>query len=102
MGPMFEPLESRRMLSGNVSAVIVSGVLVVTGDNKANQVEVSTTENFTTEVRPLGDTRVNGSTAPAVFDEWPDIAINVGNGEDFVRLRDLTTENVSVSTGNGN
>ena len=101
---LIENLETRRFLAGNVTAALdTSGVLIVTGDNKANQFEVSTDPGpDRTEVTPLGDTRINGGTAPVVFAGFPDVVIATGNGDDFVRLRDFTIQDVDVSTGSGN
>src|SRR4051812_34040742 len=99
---MFEMLESRRMLSGNVSAAIVGGTLVVNGDNKSNGVDIATHGDFTTTVTPLPGTTVNGSAATAVFGGFPDVRADMGNGDDTVIMRDFTGNSAAITTGNGN
>ena len=53
-----ETVEPRTLLSGNVTAEIVDGVLVLTGDNSTNHIDVVLTQNGTVQI--TGDaTRVN-------------------------------------------
>ena len=96
-----EPMEQRRLLSGNVTASIDgSGTLVVKGDNKSNDVIVIAGAGDTLVVGKPGTT-VNGGTAGADFPGFPNISVNTGNGDDTVELDDLNGQNASVDTGNG-
>jgi hypothetical protein len=99
---MLESLENRRLLAGNVTAALVGGTLVITGDNKANDFQVIAGFSDTTVVG-LNGTRINGN-GPAVFGGFPDLRIDTGNGDDKVDLIDIYGfggQDANVATGNG-
>ena len=96
---MVEALETRRLLAGNVTAVLDGGTLVITGDNKSNDVLVVMDAN--THVVAVPGTTVNGGTANVDFGGLPDLAISTGNGEDTVDVVDPLDQNISINTGNG-
>ena len=100
---MVENLETRRLFAGNVTAAINgAGELVVTGDNKSNDVTVFVNGSFDTIVIAVPGTTVNGGTADVNFgNSLPDIVISTGNGEDNVVVGGTVDQNVSITTGNG-
>ena len=99
---LIETMEARQLLAGNVTAGIVGGVLVVVGDNKANELVIASHPNSTTTVTPAAGTTVNGGAGAATFAALPPISVDLGNGDDIVTLVDLNFQNVTVATGNGN
>jgi hypothetical protein len=103
--PALVPLERRRLFAGNVTAVWTDdgsfdGLLTITGDNKANQFIVSAS-GIDTTVTGLNGTKINGGTAIATFDFYPNLVIDTGNGDDEVEVLDMFSA-LSVKTGNGN
>jgi hypothetical protein len=78
-----ECLEDRTVPAGNVTAVVVGGVLQVEGDGSANLVWVEGLGGGQAIVTGLGGTRVNGSTTPIVLGGI-DFAyhIRLGDGND--------------------
>src|SRR5262245_23665112 len=98
---MLEPLELRRMLAGNVTATLVGGELIIHGDSKSNAIVVSTHPDNTTTVAPAAGTKVNGGGQTATFAGFPEVACDMGNGDDNVALVDMF-QTASIVTGNGN
>src|SRR4051812_49247429 len=107
---MFEMLETRRLLAGNVTAGFNGGTntFAVNGDNKANQIVVEA-ETGGYKVTGVNGTTVNNSTAPQ-FIPTPgltNLAVSLGNGEDDLLLQPgstigyLSALSVKVDTGNG-
>jgi hypothetical protein len=94
-----ESMELRRMLAGNVTATIVGSDLVIRGDNKSNQIVLATHADSTTTVAPAPGTTVNGN-GTATFDGFPNVLVNMGNGDDSVTLVDMF-QSASIVTGNG-
>ena len=107
---MFEMLETRRLLAGDVTATFDGGTntFSVIGDNKANQIVVEA-ETTGFNVTGLNGTTVNGSAAPQFIPTpgFANLAISLGNGEDDLLLQSgpgigyLSALNVNVDTGNG-
>ena len=100
---MVESLETRRLLAGNVTAGLDGGgVLVIKGDNKANDFQVIAGFSDTTVVG-LNGTTINGG-ASANFGGFPNLKIDTGNGDDKVDLIDIygfIGQDASITTGNG-
>ncbi len=86
----FEELETRALLSGNVTVAIASGDLVVTGDSNANEIRVFDNQEGGLVVRGLNGTQINGSnngffnTAAVEVD---DVRIDLNNGNDSLTFR---------------
>src|SRR4051812_3678573 len=85
---MIESLETRRLLAGNVTVTDVGGVLSIIGDNKSNQVQITSDVSVTGyQINGLAGTTVNGG-ASAFFDAHfvaRDVSVSMGNGDDVVR-----------------
>jgi hypothetical protein len=68
----FQQLESRMLMSGDVTVAVQHGALVVTGDNNDNQIEIHQVADGQYEVVGettgfYGTTTVNGQLAPQTF-----------------------------------
>jgi hypothetical protein len=110
--PTAEPLEGRRLLSGNVTVSFDAGTVNVVGDNKANEIFVSgSLGGGTYTIAGLSGTTVNGQsslTLPVVGGNGSNFNISLGNGDDVVRLGSIapdfvpfTAASLRVDTGNG-
>jgi hypothetical protein len=106
---MFESLENRRLMSGNVSVTFTGGLLSIIGDNKANQIDVEGGTNLSgVTVTGFNGTTVNGQ--PSVFTNTglpPDTRISLGNGDDVVVVHPAsgvtpTVAKLDIDTANGN
>jgi hypothetical protein len=82
----FEPLETRALLAGNVTATVVAGELDITGDAASNSVQVWQTGSGTWKVQGIGTT-INGShatfPAPGVTGN---IVVNLNAGNNFIKV----------------
>jgi hypothetical protein len=86
----FENLESRQMMAGNVYASVVSGDLVVRGDNASNGVEVRQIGNGAYQVRGLTQggysTGVNGYSWMNFYGVKDDIVMYGNGGHDYLSV----------------
>ena len=82
-------LENRQLMAGDVTATLVSGDLIIEGDNQSNRVIVE--EWNSTQIRVFGSdqTTVNGSNGGSVFTVSDDIRVNLNGGNDALFIRDL-------------
>jgi VCBS repeat-containing protein len=104
----FEPLESRAMLAGNITAFVSGGTLHLRGDSEDNEItiEQSASRSFTVSSRD-GSTTINGQSEVTFTRVRKDLNISMGNGDDVVEL--LGSEDdplwvvnrLRVTTGNG-
>lgn len=80
--PALEVLEDRMALSGNVTAQLVSGSLIVTGDNNVANLTVSQARRG--QITLTGaDTKINGASRPVTFSGLTgDLVFNFGTGSD--------------------
>jgi fibronectin-binding autotransporter adhesin len=82
----FEPLETRALLAGNITASVNAGELDITGDAASNSVLVWQTGANTWKVQGIGTT-LNGShatfTAPGVTGN---IEANLNAGNNFIKV----------------
>src|SRR5207247_5079240 len=86
----FESLEARLALAGNVTAALVGGALIITGDNSANGILVERVDADSFRITGLG-TRVNGSfSAKQINGVTTGIGIDMKSGSDVVTLKNLT------------
>jgi hypothetical protein len=82
--PTFEPLESRQLLAGNVTAVLDGGDLDIRGDNLGNRISVTQIGPGTYRVTGIGTT-VNGGAGPVdIAGVTDDVDIRLGDGDDAV------------------
>ncbi len=82
--PEFDGLESRLLLSGNVTASVVAGTLYLTGDSSGNTVTVKNTAPGEFLITAGSDgTQINGGAGPAtVTGVTGDISASMGAGDD--------------------
>ena len=67
-GFLFESLEMRRLLAGNVSASVHDGRLILTGDDAGNSFIIERQDDRTAFLlTPTDGTTLNGSAAPLVL-----------------------------------
>jgi hypothetical protein len=97
--PRLEALEDRRVLDASFS--VADGVLTVTGDSKANVVEITDDNGVLTVI-------VDGETVPETeLEGVTDVVLKLGNGNDDVTYTltgDLaadTARSIEVNLGNG-
>ncbi len=89
---LFERLECRRVLAGNVTAALVDGTLTLTGDIFGNGIAIVGTETpgevrvTGTPAMPSDQTLVNGQSEPLTFVVTNDIVIDTGGGNDGVEV----------------
>jgi hypothetical protein len=93
--------------AGNVAARIAGNNLILTGDNAANGVMVSTNQEGWVVVTGLGDTTIAGQDQPWVIAGWTgipgDLRVNLYGGGDAIVLRGLQVgDDVTVNTHGGN
>ena len=101
-----EVLEERNLLSGSVTASIVAGDLIVTGDVAANEVRILDNGEGGLVVVGQGGTEING-VADGRFDTTtttPDaVEITLSGGDDVLDFRGSNlTGDVTVTAANGN
>src|SRR5437867_2568423 len=104
---MFESLESRRLLAGNVTAADNGTLVSILGDNKSNQVALSLNAAMTGYVvTGLNGTTVNGAAFAFLNTSGlaRNIAVSLGNGDDVFRWEDVPSQfngvNLDISMGN--
>jgi hypothetical protein len=88
-----ELLESRIALAGDVTAQLIGGHLVITGDAQANAFEIFETVGGTISavayvLKSLDDsTTINGSSQPfTISGVTRDVRISLGAGDDLLRV----------------
>ncbi|MGF1633006.1 MAG: hypothetical protein ACFCVE_04080 [Phycisphaerae bacterium] len=85
----FETLEQRRLLAGDVTAVLEDGRLIVRGDEAANALVITRDEGDRDALRlvPQSGTTVNGSADPLVVEGvlWG-IDVQLGGGDDELQV----------------
>ncbi len=105
-----EPLESRLLLAGNVTAVLTNaGTLRITGTNEANQVLVTADGfgNISVEGKAGTGTTINGAGqqffSTGSFHAVPqDLVINLKGADDFLEIDGIAVlRNLRVITGSG-
>lgn len=84
--PMFESLEGRCLLSGNVTADVIRNCLVIKGDAADNQIQI-TVDQGQYVVTGLGDTTVNDG-ASATLQASGSVVLTMGDGNDEVTVQD--------------
>ncbi|GIW56752.1 MAG: hypothetical protein KatS3mg082_3156 [Nitrospiraceae bacterium] len=100
---LVEPIESRVMLSGNVSVRITDSQVQFIGDTAANSLTVT----YSSADNQLAIAGTNGTTidgrSSRTYAARDNIAMSLGAGDDLVTLQRLSGEfNVGVDLGEGN
>jgi hypothetical protein len=103
-----ERLEDRTLLSGNVTATVTAGNLLLVGDAKANQILIQSTSGGALQVSSLdGTTTINGGSGPFTSTSVTgNVTVFMKQGADVVDVGGtgmLTTlpKNLFVDTGSG-
>jgi hypothetical protein len=102
-----ETLERRRLLAGNVTASVVDGSLVITGDSSANSILIQgelLDRNSLTITSPDGETLINGDTFPAGFSNITrHVIVRLRGGDDALEIRNVNFKNdLRADLGEGN
>lgn len=101
---VFERLEHRRVLAGNVHVLINDSALLIVGDNLNNQIEVSQDAAGRFVITGLQTTTVNGGTSPFVVNGGSShMTISMEGGADEVTVTGINVaSNFSFFGGFGN
>jgi hypothetical protein len=103
-GSEFEGLEDRLLLAGNITSVLAGGVLTLTGDDVANQVQLTVGTNGQMVARGLTGTTINGMAA-VNFGVVNTLTVLGGLGDDKIELNHsgrTITNDVILDGGAGN
>ena len=108
-----ESLESRSMMAGNVIAHLApdrfgtDSILVVEGDNQANQIRIVQDTGGHARIEGLAGTTVNGMAADEVFfagSQFSQVQVRLGNGDDNLAYEfagDSTLPAILIDMGRG-
>jgi hypothetical protein len=102
---ILETLEQRRLLAGNVSVVAGENFsATITGDKRANSIEISLSGDQAYLIKGLSGTTVNGMAEILLRSPTAvNFSISMGKGDDSVALvGTLFTQSVSIDAGDGN
>ncbi len=103
-GSEFEGLEGRLLLAGNITSVLAGGVLTLTGDALANQVQLTVGTNGQMVATGLTGTTING-LASVNFGAVNTLTFLGGAGNDSINLNQsgaVISGNVILDGGDGN
>ena len=106
----FESLEQRNVLAGNVTAAVVDGDLVITGDDLGNVFTLDQPGGPGTDYRLIGNdtTTINGGPSPITLPGsgaavTNDILIDLLGGDDIVRVAGVhAPDDLEIDAGVGN
>src|SRR5947207_12113950 len=105
-GRMMDNLEGRVMLSGNVTASVVSGNLVLKGDTASNEIVMTRTGVTASQIKISSGssaTTINGAAGPLVLGGVRGLKIQLGAGNDNLKLDNANFDRaVSIDAGSGN
>lgn len=96
-------LEPRQLLAGDVTAFVRDGVLLIVGDQLANQIQVSGRAGGDVLVTGLAETTVNGESTAATFaNSFSNVTVALEQGNDELSVSNLNVSNhFSVFGRNG-
>jgi hypothetical protein len=94
-----EPLEVRTVMTGNVTAVVQGGVLVVTGDTEDNGIVITQTEAGNYLVEGDETTTINGGGSFESTSTVRSFKINMKDGNDSVAVQNLDLRQFLVLDG---
>lgn len=96
-----EPLEGRDNPSGNVTAAVVGGTVIVTGDSDFNRVRIEQDGVGNMFVIGLDGTTVNGQSAVFVGQGTPNgVSVSLNDGQDYLEMANVFAGAISVQGGN--
>ena len=105
-----EPLESRKLLAGNVQVAFNGENLTITGDDQDNNIEIETTSDHDAVIIGQLGTQItfNGVTASQQIIELEEdqsigrLRVNMGGGNDYAEFEELFAERGIINMGDGN
>jgi hypothetical protein len=101
--PRAEFLEDRSVPAGNVSVSVSDGVLLIQGDDAANQIFVQGVGDSTISVQSLDGTTINGQSQGGIFANVDSYRIDMFGGADLVQMDNLRGDGSLVANmGDGN
>jgi hypothetical protein len=93
------------LLAGNVVVRDLAGTLSVTGDDLANEIQITETLDNRYVITPLAGTTVNGSSdafTTRVYENEPALTVRLRGGDDYAELTNLSDMRaVMVDSGDG-
>jgi hypothetical protein len=99
-------LEGRVLLSGNVTASVASGILVMKGDAAANEIVMTRSGLSANQIRISSGssaTTINGAAGPLVLDGVRGLKVQLMGGNDNLKLDNANFDRaVSIDAGGGN
>ena len=104
---VIEPLEARVAPAGLITATFAGGILTLTGDGAANDIDMSGAGQDFISIAGIGGTTIalNGAAAAATVSFTGTIKTlngNLGVGNDRVNLNVVTLGSLSLDGGDGN
>lgn len=101
--PRAEFLEDRSVPAGNVSVSVSDGVLLIQGDDAANQIFIQGVGDSTISVQSLDGTTINGQSQGGIFANVDSYRIDMFGGADLVQMDNLRGNGSLVANmGDGN
>ena len=99
----YAPLETKRLLAGNVEAFVDGTTLQINGDNLANQIQLTQTSDGATVVSGI-DTTINGqATAFSTAANVTRLRMNLEAGDDQVDIENYSiSRDMFIFGGDGN
>ena len=97
-----EPLETRLLLAGDVTAYVYYDTLMIIGDAADNIISL-TSGDVPGEIEVQGkQTTINGSSKKLSFDSFDHVSVQLGDGDDAVKLRGASIPlSLTVNGGTG-
>jgi hypothetical protein len=93
----FQQLENRLTMAGNVIASVASHSLYLTGDSRANNLEIIQVGNGQYQVTGKDGTTINGQPQKTFSGVTADLIVNLNGGNDTLKIG-YYAENVTVPT----
>ena len=98
----FERLEKREVFSGNVTASLSGGDLVITGDDQPNRIVVTQIAAGRYQVTAEDNTTVNGQSSKIISGVTDDIRIHLLRGPDHLTVQGVSVpDDLEIGTGFG-
>ncbi|MGB7161095.1 MAG: hypothetical protein WBD40_23750 [Tepidisphaeraceae bacterium] len=104
-GTVFESLEQRRLMAGDVIASVYKHALILRGDDAANSIVIQRQADRTTfRLVPMDGTTINGATDPLVVrGVATGMFLDLRGGDDAVTLDNVRVYGtVTIDAGDGN
>lgn len=103
---LVESLEPRTLLSGNVTAAVIDGNLIIRGDNLGNGLTIEAVPSQTGQytLTPDATTTINNQSAPVILTGvTKDLRINLREGANALTITGVAVPgSLGIDTGNGN